>query len=170
MNSAISAHGPCPSLDQQHANCATYTEDVHASMPALCSHHVAVFNRAIFQCPNKITVSTCSIISPCPARPTRCTSRRHVDTAINRRWIISRTGLQSDRRVRVQMISNSLQRLRYTTLLLIHGRRSLPASTSSGLCVQICLVLSSLHLRTRCLHYIHGCVPWSSSWIGWRSI
>lgn len=120
-----------PSRREPWAQELSYCPDV---LVPLVLAHVPFAEHTVFESANEIPVAlvTISITRSAPTTPLTGVS---IDVPVRRRWVVRRAGLQSNRCVRIQVASNSLDGSRDSSVG-VHGRCSLPACSRSRLCVE----------------------------------
>lgn len=96
--------------------------------------HVSFAEHTVFESANEIPVPLVPI-SIARSTPTTPLTGVSIDVPVRRRWIVRRAGLQSNRRVWIQVASDSLNGSRDSSVR-IHGRGSLTACSRSRLCVE----------------------------------
>lgn len=96
--------------------------------------HVSFAEHTVFESANEIPVPLVPI-SIARSTPTTPLTGISIDVPVRRRWIVRRAGLQSNRRVWIQVASDSLNGSRDSSVR-IHGRGSLTACSRSRLCVE----------------------------------
>lgn len=125
-------------------------------MPRVLVAHKSFLQCTLLEIANEIAISSTSLLSPAttPAR-TGCRVV-YTDHAFTRRWIICRAWLEANWLSRVKVASHPLNCSWNTTLLLLHGRRSLSVCTHTSLLIHIGLgnvsVLRSRHWLRRLTH------------------
>jgi len=105
--------------------------------------HKSVAHGSVFEISDEVSVA---LIGASPAASSSSAAWRRINISVRRWWIVRGARLQSDGRVRVEMTRDSLNGWRDTSLLLVHGGRSLPARPCGGLSIEARLVRAWLDL------------------------
>lgn len=96
--------------------------------------YVSFAEHPVFESANEIPVALVPV-SIARSAPTTPLTGVSIDVPVRRRWIVRRAGLQSNRCVRIQVASDSLDGS-WDSSVGIHGRCSLTACSRSRLCVE----------------------------------